>query len=180
MMSNQPPQNIYDNAEFFQGYFELRKDEKGFNALIEQTAIYSLLPDVVGKTVIDLGCGFGNFCRYLRQQGAGLVTGVDISEKMLAIAQQQTADEAIQYQQCAIEHFNAPAHSADLVVSSLALHYVADYTALVKKIYNWLKPQGHFIFSVEHPICTAHPNHSLGKAENENYFWPIDTYRNEI
>ncbi len=178
-MTKKLPQNIYDNPEFFQGYRALRKGEQGFNALIEQPAIRSLLPNITGRKIIDLGCGFGNFCRYLRQQGASSVLGVDVSEKMLAIAQHETNDEAIQYRKCAIEDFSAPDATIDLVISSLALHYIADYQAISKKIYSWLKSDGYLIFSVEHPMCTAHPNCELIKNENETIIWPIDNYRDE-
>ena len=43
----------------------------------------------------------------------------------------------------------------DLVVSSLAFHYVDDYAGLVKRIAGWLVPGGVLVFSTEHPIFTA-------------------------
>ena len=55
-----------------------------------------------------------------------------------------------------LEAFAAEPASFDLVVSSLALHYIADYAGLVRRIATWLVPGGRFAFSVEHPIFTAH------------------------
>ena len=57
-------QNIYDNNEFFSGYKALRETDNNCNILLEQPAMMNLLPDLKGKTVLDLGCGFGIDCKY--------------------------------------------------------------------------------------------------------------------
>ena len=36
-----------------------------------------------GLRVVDLGCGFGWFCRWAREHGAASVLGLDVSENML-------------------------------------------------------------------------------------------------
>lgn len=173
------PQNIYDNSEFFQGYFDLRHSEQGFNTLLDQPAIHALLPNLANVTAVDLGCGYGDLCRYLREQGAVSVLGVDVSEKMLQIANERTHDPAIHYQRMAIEDFSAAPNSIDLVVSSLALHYVADYPAIIKHIYHCLKPGGHLVFSTEHPICTANPNNETVQDSQGATRFAIADYRDE-
>lgn len=45
-----------------------------------------------------------------------------------------------------------PEESFDVILSSLAFHYVADYEILVKKIYRILKSGGKLVFTVEHPV----------------------------
>ena len=40
----------------------------------------------------------------------------------------------------------------DLVVSSLAIHYIEDYDGLCKKVFNILNEGGEFIFSYGHPM----------------------------
>jgi 2-polyprenyl-3-methyl-5-hydroxy-6-metoxy-1,4-benzoquinol methylase len=52
-----------------------------------------------GLRVVDLGCGFGWFCRWAREQGAARVLGLDVSENMLARARAATADADITYAQ---------------------------------------------------------------------------------
>lgn len=52
-------QNIYDNERFFDGYRKLRENKVNANNLFEIPALFSLLPDLRGKKVLDLGCGFG-------------------------------------------------------------------------------------------------------------------------
>ena len=55
----------------------------------------------------------------------------------------------------AMEELSFPDGSFDIVLSSLALHYVCDFAPLVERISRWLRPAGTFLFSVEHPVFTA-------------------------
>src|SRR5580693_1634045 len=50
---------------------------------LEQTTMLALLPDVGGKTVLDVGCGTGRYLKILRQRGAARIVGVDLSWEML-------------------------------------------------------------------------------------------------
>ena len=54
--------------------------------------MFSLAPELAGKAVLDLGCGYGKSCVEFLKLGASHVTGVDISEKMLSIAKAETTD----------------------------------------------------------------------------------------
>ncbi len=172
-------QNIYDDPVFFEGYRQLRQSEAGLNAAIEEPAVLSLLPDLKGLGVLDLGSGFGNFCRLARQKGAASVVGVEISARMLAEAEKRTNDTGITYIQTAIEDYVIGEKAYDLVVSRLTLHYVNDYREVIGAVHRGLRGGGSFIFSVEHPICTA-----LGHGWHEDetgrkLFWPVDDYQKE-
>jgi SAM-dependent methyltransferase len=173
-------QNIYDNPDFFARYQAMRQAQTGLNEVLEHPAMRSLLPPIAGLRVLEFGCGTGELCRELLTAGAAKVTGVDLSEKMLACARQFGGD--VWYVHSAIEEFDAPAVSYDLVVSSLALHYVEDYPAVVRKVVKWLSPGGYFIFSIEHPIATAaqgiHPGWVRDKSGNRLY-WTVDCYQDE-
>jgi 2-polyprenyl-3-methyl-5-hydroxy-6-metoxy-1,4-benzoquinol methylase len=85
-------QNIYDQEGFFAGYSQLPRSVHGLDGAPEWPTLRALLPDLNGLRVADLGCGFGWFCRYARQQGAASVLGLDVSEKMLARAKAETPD----------------------------------------------------------------------------------------
>nr|WP_283949684.1 class I SAM-dependent methyltransferase [Limobrevibacterium gyesilva] len=139
----------------------------------------ALLPDLRGRRVLDLGCGFGWFCRWARQNGAAHVLGIDVSERMLARARTATQDVAITYARADMEHLELPTGSFDLVYSSLALHYIERLDALMSAAHRSLVPGGSLVFSVEHPIFTAptHPNWVLDAAGRKT--WPIDCYLNE-
>ena len=74
---------------------------------------------------------------------------------MLATAKQKNNHEAIVYRCSAMEDLDFSAGSFDVVISSLAFHYVRDFEPLVRKISSWLAPEGAFVFSVEHPVFTS-------------------------
>ena len=79
-------QNIYDNEIFFEGYKKIRDNKINANNLFEIPALFSMLPDLKNKRVLDLGCGFGEHCKRFFDCGAKKVVGIDISEKMLEVA----------------------------------------------------------------------------------------------
>ena len=149
-------QNIFDNAVFFEGYKKLRDNEVNANNLFEIPALLSLMPDLKGKRVLDLGCGFGEHCRLFVDSGAEKVVGVDISKKMLEVARRENGDPRIVYVHMAMEDILQLQESFHVVVSSLALHYVEDFTGVVQSIYSRLEKGGVFIFSQEHPLVTCH------------------------
>lgn len=72
-------QNIYDNQVFFSGYAKLSRSVDGLDGAPEWPAIRQILPPLSGRKVLDLGCGYGWFCRYAKSQGATDILGVDIS-----------------------------------------------------------------------------------------------------
>jgi SAM-dependent methyltransferase len=174
-------QNIYDDPDFFAGYARLPRSRSGLSAVYEWPAFQRLLPaSLYGKRVLDLGCGLGYFAREARARGAREVVGVDISERMLQEARAHTSDAAIIYLQAALERFEPDVAAFDLVVSLLALHYVADYPLIVRRVAACLVPGGRFAFSVEHPIFTAHGTSDwhIG-PDGTRLHWPVDHYRDE-
>jgi 2-polyprenyl-3-methyl-5-hydroxy-6-metoxy-1,4-benzoquinol methylase len=90
-------QNIYDNETFFAGYSLLPRSIEGLEGAAEWPALRALLPELRGLRVLDLGCGFGWFCRWAREHGAASVLGIDISDRMLARARAETRDASISY-----------------------------------------------------------------------------------
>ena len=148
-------QNIYDDGEFFAGYSRLRRSVEGLDGAPEWPALCAMLPNLRGSGVLDLGCGFGWFCRWARQQGAARVLGIDVSERMLAQARVTTQDAAVSYARADMEDLELPARSFDLAYSSLALHYVENLDRLAGVVHRSLLPGASLVFSVEHPIFTA-------------------------
>ena len=147
-------QNIYDNAGFFAGYSQLRRSVDGLDGAPEWPTIRSMLPDLGGKRVVDLGCGFGWFCRFAREAGAADVLGLDVSANMLARARETTPDDAVTYRQADLETLDLPTGAFDLAYSSLTLHYLKNLGALFATLHRALVPGGHFVFSAEHPLYT--------------------------
>jgi len=162
-------QNIYDNQQFFEGYKKLRDNEASANILFEMPALFSLLPDLKDKKIIDLGCGFGEHCIQYICDGAAKVVGIDISEKMLEVAKSENSDPRITYINMPMENISEIGETFDVAISSLALHYVEDFDTLVRDIYEMLNEDGLFIFSQENPINTCFSGGSRWtKDENGN------------
>ncbi len=137
----------------------------------------ALLPNVKGMRVLELGCGSGELARYLRTSGASAVTALDISERMIEKAKMQTSDNSIEYITSSIEQYVPAFESFDLVVSSLAFHYVKAWKNLVETVRASLVPGGVFLFSVEHPICTANPVGWVKNSDGVCLCWPLDRYQ---
>ena len=136
----------------------------------------ALRPEMHGLNVIDLGCGFGWFCRWAREEGAAHVLAIDLSNRMLAQARAATADAAITYTRADMERVDLPKTGFDLAYSSLALHGIEDLEGLMAKVHHALVPGGRLVFSMEHPIYTAptHPGWSIDARGRKA--WPVDRY----
>ena len=77
------------------------------------------IPDLKGKTLLDLGCGYGWHCGYAREQGAREILGIDLSEKMLMEARQRNSGVPITYRECAIEDYDRPPRTGRSLCSAL-------------------------------------------------------------
>jgi SAM-dependent methyltransferase len=117
-----------------------------------------MLPPLNGRRVLDLGSGFGAFCRWAVEQGAAEVTGVDLSANMIASARERGPGLPTRYIAADLEAYEPEAGAFDLVYSSLALHYLADFDAACRRIADALVPGGSLVFSMEHPIYAARAN----------------------
>lgn len=148
-------QNIYDHPKFFAAYKDLRDNDKGFNESIEVPAVKRLVKDVKGARVLDLGCGLGHQVNYLLEQGAEKIDAVDVSKKMIDECKKRFQLPNVTFVCEAIENYNMGSNQFDIIVSSMALHYVNDLNQVFANIFQALKNKGQFIFSIEHPICTA-------------------------
>jgi SAM-dependent methyltransferase len=118
----------------------------------EKPATLALIPDVQGKSVLDAGCGPGIYTEWLLQQGAQVVA-CDYAETFVEITKQRVNGAAKMYQ----ADLNQPLTFADdqafdLVLSTLTLHYIADWRALFTEFYRVLRKGGVVVFSVNHPI----------------------------
>lgn len=176
-MTAHSPANAYDDPQFFEAYQNFPRSVKGLSAAGEWHELEQLMPDLTGKRVLDLGCGFGWHCRYAADHGAAQVVGVDSSERMLEKARRDSHSPAITYLQQTIEDSEFAPESFDFVLSSLALHYVEDLGTVLAKVYEWLVPGGHVLISMEHPVFTAEGSEQwVRDSEGKIDHWPVDDY----
>jgi len=104
-----------------------------------------------GDVVVDLGCGDGQLSIPLTKQGAQ-VLGVDVSPGMTSALQSNAHRlglDKLEAITVPVEELDLPTASADLIVSSYALHHLrdADKGALVKAAARWLRPGGRLVIA---------------------------------
>lgn len=170
-------ENKYDDELFFKKYSEMDRSKKGLEGAGEWSTLEKLLPNFNQKRVLDLGCGYGWHCIYAAEHDAEYVVGLDLSEKMLSVAKRKTTYKQVQYLRESIEDFEFDDESFDVVLSSLAFHYVKDFETLAKKINKVLRKDGILIFSAEHPVFTAEGSQDWFYDEHGNILhFPVDNY----
>ena len=120
--------------------------------------VLDLCEPLSGLNVLDLGCGEGYLGRQMLKRGAKHVDGIDISENMIANALQIQKAEKIQnvsYQTIDISDFEVDRREEyDLIIAMFLFNYltIEETQATMKKAIQLLKPGGHFVFSVPHPL----------------------------
>ena len=170
-------ENKYDEECFFNQYSQMLRSLEGLKGAGEWPVLKAVLPDFQGKRVLDLGCGFGWHCRYAIEHGALSAVGIDLSEKMIEEAKKRNASSQIEYRCMAIEDFDFEPETYDIVLSSLAFHYLESFEDLCRKIYGGLTRHGNFVFSVEHPVFTAYGSQDwYYNEQGERLHWPVDRY----
>lgn len=97
--------------------------------------------------VLDIGCGTGEFERLLLTENPQqVITGVDISEKMLLMAKQKCRTYPnVSFRRASVLALPFADNSFDVVVSASAFHYFDDPTLALKEIKRVLKPKGRVI-----------------------------------
>ncbi|MEG2813847.1 MAG: class I SAM-dependent methyltransferase [Oscillospiraceae bacterium] len=147
--------NTYGNQTFFEHYKNLCESPDNAANIEERPTIMGLLPDLKGKAILDLSCGYGVNCMLFSEMGAEKIMGIDVSPKMIEIANQENSAKNIKYQFLNMTEIDTINERFDIVFCSLAFNYIADFTAMLKKIHTVLEYNGTLIFSQEHPFVTA-------------------------
>ena len=107
------------------------------------------------RTAVDLACGTGSVSILLAKQGLQ-VTGVDLSEDMLTVAQQKAddMDNPPRFVCQSLQNLTLP-RGVDLAVCALdSLDYITapnDCAEAIRRVYRALNPGGIFIFDVNTP-----------------------------
>jgi SAM-dependent methyltransferase len=143
----------YDSiAEVFTEHAE---HPDSWNNLYERPYILSRLPMLEGKNILDLGCSTGYYTEHALKNGAS-VTTIDISQKLIdKMATRIDSSNLILY--CADISRTMPflgSNSFDLIIASLVLDYIKDWSALFEEFYRMLVINGRLIFTVSHPTAS--------------------------
>lgn len=102
------------------------------------------LPDLAGKSFLDVGCNEGFFCGFARFLGAGRVVGVDHSEQFIARARARFPDCEFHAQ----GWDELPPGPFDVILLASALHYAADQPGLVRALVERLSATGTLVLEM--------------------------------
>ncbi|MFI5863905.1 class I SAM-dependent methyltransferase [Streptomyces sp. NPDC051546] len=140
--------NDYDG---FAEAYAAENENNLVNAHYERPAMLALAGDVAGRRILDAGCGSGPLTAALRERGA-VVTGVDSSAGMLALARRRLGEDAALHEADLGGRLPFADGAFDDVVASLVLHYLEDWGPTLAEFRRVLGPGGRLLASVDHPF----------------------------
>lgn len=165
---------MIENFELISQYYDLIYNDKNYE--YESRYISKLIKKYNPKTkkILDVGCGTGRHAEFLDDNGFD-VTGIDLSEKMIKIALENSkkTGKDIKYKVSNANNFKIN-QKFDTIVS---LFHVISYQDQNKKlintfksIYNHLNEGGIFIFDFWYGpgVLTELPSSREKKFKNEN------------
>jgi len=154
------PENNYDA---FAAAYQADNENNAWNAYYERPAILSMVGDVKGRRVLDAGCGGGAHAAALLDQGA-ILAGIDSSAALLQIAQDRLGGRGRLLLADLNDVLPFEDGAFDLILSSLVMHYLPDWTLPLSEFNRLLSDGGRLVFSTHHPFMD-HPS-----PGHDNYF----------
>lgn len=132
--------------------------------LMEQT-------QMMGKSVLDVGCGYGFYSFISEKMGAINIEGIDFSPEMIKLALEYKAKKGseVNFSVARIEELPFAKNSFDVITSGMAID-VENLSQAFSELCRVLKNKGSVIFSIPHPVSTHGRFNESGNFELEEYF----------
>jgi SAM-dependent methyltransferase len=133
-----------------------------------EAALFTGLPSLTGKRVLDLGCGIGDLSLQLLQRGAD-VTGLDLSAGMVEVARRRAEHflpgSRFDGVAAPVDATGLPDHAFDVVVGKWILHHV-ELEPAFRELRRIMAPGGSAAFienSALNPVLMAARRHVAGR-----------------
>ncbi|HEY8548744.1 MAG TPA: class I SAM-dependent methyltransferase [Vicinamibacterales bacterium] len=118
---------------------------------VEERAVLTLLPDLAGRRVVDVGCGTGRYLEIARRRHAATLIGVDASRAML----DHVCCAGVRLVQGRVEALPIAAAQADVTICALTLGHVGDLVRAFVELARITCPGGILVCSELHPQGAA-------------------------
>jgi SAM-dependent methyltransferase len=146
----------FDFGKNWSDYASLISDDR-IEAAVE--SVKRLVPEIAGKSFLDIGSGSGLFSLAALRLGASEVFATDIDEDSVETTRRVLTDNASggHWKADRISVFDLPDKKFDVVYSWGVLHHTGDMWAAIRKAASLVRPGGTFVFSLyeKTPLCSA-------------------------
>tara|TARA_B100001540_G_scaffold221474_1_gene195818 strand:- start:558 stop:1340 length:783 start_codon:yes stop_codon:yes gene_type:complete len=178
---------------FYQSVY-LKGEKKHFTPFVTKGTTSTEAQEVVkemkwkGKTVLDVGCGTGNFAKEVSKNNAKYVLGIDYAEEAIKIAQKNNKQKNLEFKKLDVNELN---EKFDIIVSIGTIEHMDNPIKIIKKLKsclnkngkiilttpNWTNPRGYvlmtlfFLFNAPITLADLHyltPNEHLKMAKKVN------------
>ena len=157
---------------------QVGEDGDSNRILNSDPVLWKFMGEVQGLRVLDAGCGTGYLTRKLAQKGA-LVTGVDLSPKMIEIAREKSQQIGVNIEfhvdSCSQLHCFDDA-IFDLLVSNYVLMDIPDLESTMEAFNRVIKSDGNAILVFSHPCFPQGKATVTEKDEKVNYEWSFSYF----
>lgn len=126
-------------------------EEVGFEKILLKYKMQSIKPHLKGRSLLDVGCGFGFLCRAFADHFE-IVVGIDGSHKKIMKAEQKNAHPNVTYIETMFENFKPKQHF-DTIIAINILEHVEDTIAFLKYLKGMLSSSGRIIITVPNALA---------------------------
>jgi 2-polyprenyl-6-hydroxyphenyl methylase/3-demethylubiquinone-9 3-methyltransferase len=136
-------ENVYAKGE--ETYFSKFSDGK--NKSETEDVVLKYMGSIVGKDIIDVGCGTGSLISKIAQLGPHKAWGIDYSENAIEIAKQKYNAQNLEFSNEDFMNWSLP---VDIIISCGTFEHMDDPLSIMKKMANSLKPGGKIFLTCPH------------------------------